>query len=164
MSTHIILATPEQEAHLRGVLDAWRTERGLTRTSLSTLLVGTRMLLEFWSGKARMSQTTMTRILIGCRAAGIEATEESLLGAPRGAAGTPAQAQIPAQETGEADAHLCDHHRLGTLEARVTQLEQLYSTMTLLERLEILERKNHETSSPWYFEVKHDHPLPGNLR
>lgn len=137
MSTHRIIATPAEEAHFRRVLDAWQAERGCSRTALSKLLTGTDVLLPFWSGARPISQPLLDRTLIGCKAAGIEATIDTLLGVRQ-----PNSVPLLEAEDDERYELAIEHaDAWEELVARVARLEVIYSALMFQQRLEALEQR-----------------------
>ena len=95
------------------------------------------MLLPFWNGTRRISQPVLNRILIGCKAAGIEATLDTLLGVRQPLP----QAVLPEKAVGPSIT-MCDHHDLlEALETRVDRLGQLYDALTFAERLQVVEQQ-----------------------
>ena len=132
MSMHPIVASFDEEAHLRTVLNSWQAERAISRTGLSKLLTGTDVLLPFWNGTRRISQPVINRILIGCRAAGIEATLDTLLGARQPMVET----VLPPVDEIDPMAKKADWDRLFS---RIDELETIYDAMMFIRKLETLE-------------------------
>ena len=125
------IATPEQEEHLRRVLQAQWMESGLSCAGYSRKLFGSLALSDILQG-ASLTQTMLERAMIGLKALGTPLTRDQLLGSPYTTHVRSSQEESVGQEIQKVVINDSLRHIVYMLDAQLVELRGIGIQMTEL--------------------------------